>query len=573
MINDIKNKLARSLAEATGLEESKLTNLLKEPKNNSFGDLAFPCFEIGKKEQKSPPEAAKDVAAKINLPEEVTEARLAGPFINFLFNRKTFAKSVVDKTIAKTPVLYIEPKTFVIDYSSPNIAKPFHVGHLRTTLIGNSLVRVLKHLGHEVISVNHLGDWGTQFGFVWAGCNIWGKPTEPTVAALVELYRQSTSLRDRQEKNELESGDENYPDVNEIARQYFLDLEAGKKDATEFWQWCLDISLKYLKETYSRLGIEFDHFTGESFYSDKLDDVKKDLDEKNLLVESQGAFGVELEEELGFARILTPDGRSLYLARDIAAVDYRAKEFNFDEVLYVVGSPQALHFQQLIRVLEKLEKDYASNVKHIGFGHVSGMKTRGPGGAIELNEFFDEAFDRALTAYREQVSKRPEGLDENIVADAVSLSAVMFSTLSRTRLKDVQFSWEHALEFQGDSGPYLLYALARIHGMKEKALAAGIELKTEVSGEHLQEDSAFELLMSIAGFGDALEKVVKDYEPAHLATYAVDLAKSFSKAYLDLKVVGADKEVAEERLALFEATRVILQNSIELLGIKTLERM
>ena len=253
-----------------------------------------------------------------------------------------------------------------------------------------------------------------------------------------------------------------------MARAFFIDLEKGEPYAAEFWKTCVDTSLEYLQRTYERLHIRFDHYIGESFYSDKLEAVKDMLEASGHLTESQGALGVDLGEELGFARIYTPDGRSLYLTRDIATANYRAERFHFDKAVYVVGAPQSLHFQQLKGVLRLLGLGYAEKIEHVAFGHVMGMKTRGGGDFIELNEFLDEAYERALEAYHTQVSKRPEGLDDTEVARAVALAAIVFSNVSRTNIKDVHFKWEHALEFQGDTGPYLLYACARINGIKEK---------------------------------------------------------------------------------------------------------
>ena len=312
---------------------------------------------------------------------------------------------------------------------------------------------------------------------------------------------------------------------------------------------------------------------GESFYSDKLDAVREVLTSSGVLTESQGALGIELGDNGGFARVLTPDGRSLYLTRDIATAFFRKSEFNFAKALYVVGAPQALHFQQLKGVLAALNKPYSEDIVHVPFGHVLGMKTRGGGEVVELNSLLDEAVDRARTAYREQVEKRPEGLNEDDVAEAVGLAAIIFSTLNRSRTKDVQFSWEHALAFQGDSGPYLLYAYARINGIKERAAEQSLRPATAFDALLLPEESAFQLAAVLDDFEAIVERTARENEPSTLAGYALDVAKAFSRAYLDLKVVGAEKAVAEARLGLFEATQRVLREVLELLGIPTIERM
>jgi arginyl-tRNA synthetase len=462
-------------------------------------------------------------------------------------------------------------ETVIVEYSSPNIAKPFHVGHLRATLIGNALDRMYRFHGYQVESINHLGDWGTQFGYVWAGCSIWGVPSEFTVANLVELYKKATSLKEEQEKHPPQESEKN---VQDIARSYFLDLEKGQREAITFWKQCVDVSLEYLKSTYKRLDISFDHYTGESFYSDKLFEIEQELQASSLLIDSEGAKGVPLEGELGFARIFTPDGRSLYLTRDLAAAEYRYNRFKFIKSIYVVGSPQTLHFKQLKAVLKLLKKPYADSLLHLPFGHVLGMKTRGEGKTIELNNFLDEAFSRALDAYHSQVSKRPEGLDENEVADKVARSAILFSTLNRTNIKDVHFNWEEALSFQGDSGPYLLYAYARINGIIHKATEAGISIESDsLSEEVLHKHEAKTLLLSILNFEKAFTLALASNEPLILCSYALDLAKSVSKAYLTLKVVGEDKDTSQTNLALFMGAKNQLKRVFSLLGIESLERM
>lgn len=574
----LKNLLSAAIAEAIGEEQSKVSPLIEQPKNRDHGDLCFPCFTLAKREKLPPPQCAAQLAAKLQLPSQFDAVTVIGPFLNVRFARGGFTGAVVNSfLVGDTIDLAVKSgrrERVVIDYSSPNIAKPFHVGHLRATLIGNALDRIYRRLGCTVTSVNHLGDWGTQFGFVFAGCQLWGKPEQPTVKALVQIYRRATGLKEQQEKGTVPPEDAALPSVNDIARQYFLDLEAGKPAAVAFWQWNLDVSLVYLRKTYDRLGVNFDHYLGESFYSDKLDSVRNELEQAGLLTESQGAWGVDLGEKLGFARILAPDGRSLYLTRDLATAKYRAETFHYDRSLYVVGAPQTFHFQQLKGTLERLGRPYAAGIEHVAFGHVLGMKTRGEGEVIELNDFLDEAYERALTAYHDQVSKRPEGLDESSVADAVALAAIVFSTLSRGRLKDVHFSWDNALAFQGDSGPYLLYANARIHGIRERAFEQGIEHAAMVAPEQLTEESAFQLASVLAELPDVLERTVADNEPSYLASYGLSVAHEFSRAYNELKVIGEpDAARAAARMSLFEATRRVLSTVIELLGMKPIDRM
>ncbi len=565
----LANSLASAIAKSSGLEPAQALSLLEKPKNRDFGDLAFPCFALAKSWKLSPPACAQKLNSALELPPGFAATNIVGPFLNFRFDREYFISQILDQIRGANSRTKID-KTVVVEYSSPNIAKPFHVGHLRATLIGNCLDRVYRYLGWNTISINHLGDWGTQFGYVWAGCKLWGYPEEPTVGSLVDLYRRATALKAEQEVNASSSAQ---PDVNEIARGYFLDLEKGEQYAVKFWQQCVDISLEYLKRTYKRLNISFDYYLGESFYSDKLQEIKQLLDDSGRLIESQGALGVDLGEELGFARIFTPDGRSLYLTRDLAAAKYRAETFNFHQAVYVVGAPQILHFKQLKAVLQLLGRNYAEGIKHVAFGHVKGMKTRGGGDFIELNDFIDESTERALEAYHTQVCKRPEGLNDTEVAHAVALSAIIFSNLSRSNIKDVIFKWEHALAFQGDTGPYLLYACARINGIREKALASGIAAPDGVCAANLSQDSAYELVCVLADFDEVLERTAQENEPSILAAYALSLAKAFSQSYLELKVVGTEPAVATARLGLFEAAEKVMRTALELLGITPVSRM
>lgn len=580
MKQQITNSLASAISQVTGLINSDVQKLLSPPKNQEHGDIAFPCFVMAKQQQTSPQQYANDLAIKIELPIGIKTASVNGPYVNFFFDIKTLATDIIDPLLEGKHNLtkQIVPQRVIVEYSSPNIAKPFHVGHLRATLIGNCLDRVFRALGHTTISINHLGDWGTQFGFVWAGCKIWGTPDNASVEKLVDVYRQATDLKAQQEKLEqdgqsIKLNNQEMPDVQSMARQFFIDLENDTPYALDFWRWCSTISLEYLKRTYERMNIAFDYYTGESFYRNQLNDVANNLRQANLLTESQGAFGVDLGEELGFARISTPDGRSLYLTRDLATAEYRAREFNFDKCIYVVGAPQTLHFKQIIGILKALKRDYAQNIVHVAFGHVLGMKTRGNADFIELNGFIDEAENRALTAYREQVTKRPEGLDEQSVAHAVAQAAVMFSTLSRSRLKDVQFKWEQALAFQGDTGPYVLYAYARINGIKEKALEANISPALQCDGSLLTEESARYLILLLADFTNTVERTATECEPSILANYALDVAKAVSKCYLDMHVIGVDKSLASTRLSLFEAAKLTIGRCLELLGITPLNRM
>ena len=562
-MQDLRESLVEALARATGLPAPDVEATVTLPRHPDHGDLAFPCFAYARQAGLNPVQAATQLAEAVCLPAGVQAAEAAGPYLNFRFDRAAFIQNVVNRVLAEGGgygASAANQDTIVIDYSSPNIAKPFHVGHLRSTLIGWSLVKIFRFLGHPVVGINHLGDWGTQFGYVYVGCQRWGAPADhdpDPIQTLVDRYVRATALK------------ESEPGVETEARDFFRRLEAGDPEARAFWQHARDVSLEEFKTIYDRLGVHFDAFTGEAFFNDRMDAVLESVDQRGAGSISEGAFGVDLGEELGFALLRKADGATLYLTRDLTAVDYRYQEYGFKQALYVVGAPQALHFRQLKALCARLEKPYADAIVHVPFGHVHGMSTRS-GGAVVLKDFLDEAVQRALTAFREEVTKRPEGLDENDVARHIALSAIVFNDLCRGRIKDVTFDWDQALSFRGDTGPYLQYAHARINGIAEKA---GASLPDTVDGSHLPEDEAYQLAVQISRFHDAVARAAETYEPSAVASYLLDLARSFSRANEVLRVKDAPEEVKHHRFALFVACRQTLANGLELLGLEPIERM
>jgi arginyl-tRNA synthetase len=569
----MKKSLASILADATGLDETVVYRALSTPKTIEQGDIAFPCFLLAKSWKISPDQCAVKLSTMITLPPTFIRSECQGAYLNFFLNRETATRDVTKSILSRQVTSEQSSKgTIVIDYSGPNISKPFHVGHLRTTIIGFSLYKLFSYLGYNVIGVNHLGDWGTQFGFVYAGCSLWGKPKDD-MNELVSRYVEANLLRKSQEAGK----DLNKPLVNDIARDYFIRLEAGDPEAVEFWKWNLDISKKYYERTYARMGITFDSWNGESFYAQFFDQYINELKASGILEESRGAFGVDLGKQLGFARLLTEDGRTLYLTRDLITADYRENTYNPERIIYVVGAPQALHFKQLREILRKMGRSVAEKIVHIPYGHVPGISTRSlktDSGDISLDALLDEAQDRAKEAYESAVSKRPEDVDVAHIAQAVGLGAIYFNYLSRTNNKEFHFSWEEALNFKGDTGPYLMYAVARLHSIEEKAKAAGIEVSVDCDYSCLQEREAWELTSILRRFTEVLEKTAVDYEPCNLCNYALDLAKSISRAYLKLRVVGEDNiESGRARLALFMAAREVLTTSLTILGITPLRRM
>jgi arginyl-tRNA synthetase len=570
----MKESLVDAIQAASSLSRELIAKSVVPTKDTKHGDLAFPCFLLVKDWGLPPQECSKKLQTLVSLPEGFERCESQGPYLNFFYDRVK-AISEVSARVLREGLTYGSSKnrgSIVIDYSHPNISKPFHIGHLRTTIIGFSLYNIFKHLGYTTTSVNHLGDWGTQFGFVYAGCTIWGKPTSD-MNELVGRYVEANLLRKEQDEGrELDK-----PLVNQIARDYFKRLEAGDPEATEFWKWNLEVSKEYYQKTYDRMGIHFDAWNGESFYIQFFDEYVKVLQESGILENSRGAIGVDLGEPLGFARLLTEDGRTLYLTRDVITVHYRENTYHPDRILYVVGAPQTLHFKQLKGIMQRLNHPAAEKIVHIPFGNVPGISTRKMktnSSEVSLDALLDDAHERARDAYESEVSKRPAGIDVEDVAEAVGLGAVYFNYLSRTNNKEFNFSWEEALNFKGDTGPYLMYAVARLHSMEERARAEGIVPTAAAAGDKLPEEEAWELCTVMSRFESALEKTSQDYEPCTICNYALDLAKAISRAYVKLRVLGEeDRSVAAARLTLFISARTVLATALKLLGIRPLERM
>ncbi|MCO6432402.1 MAG: arginine--tRNA ligase [Deltaproteobacteria bacterium] len=575
----MQESLVSAIAAASALEPSQVSKVLVKPDNVGHGDFAFPCFILAKEWKLAPPACAAKLKEAIALPPEFVRAEAVGPYLNFFLDRGAQTKEVITNILGSGLKVGEKPKrdeTILVEYSSPNIAKHLHVGHLRTTLIGHSLALILKHLGYRVESINHLGDWGVQFGFLYAACKIWGRPDNATVDSLLELYVKASQLKKAQDDKAVSPSDGDKPDVGAMAREYFIRLEAKDPEAVEFWQWCLDISLHEFRATYERLNIYFDHYTGESFYSDHIPDVEAKIKKGGILKESRGALGVDLGKELGFARVFADDGRSLYITRDLAAAIYREKTFSPAKIVYVVAAQQTLHFRQLVAILKLMNEPVAEKIVHVAFGFVPGMRTR-EGTAITVHDFLEEAHERALAAYREEVTKRPEGLDEDAIAEAVAIGATYFYFLEHTNIKDFNFSWQEALNFSGDSGAYAQYALARLYSIETKAREAGLDTTPEAlqnfDAALLAESEAYELVSLFSKFDATLEKAARDFEPAHIAHYVLDLSRILAKTYKTLRVVGEEQALAKARLALFMAARNVLHTALTLLGVPAIERM
>ena len=565
-MNLFRQEAVSVLSRATGLDEATVDAALVRPPKPEMGDFAFPCFVLAKTLGQAPPKIAAELATKVS--DELTlltEAKIAGPYVILVVDRQRFAADILHDAVAQGDDIGRsaegEDKVIAMDYSSPNIAKPFHVGHLRSTIIGGALYRLFEKIGYTCVGINHLGDWGTQFGKQIVALKRWGRPEDiRDLTALNRLY-----VRYHEEEKE-------HPELADEAREWFRKQEAGDPEALELWRAIRDTSLDYFKGIYERLGVAFDHYTGESFFNDKMEAMVDRAEKKGLTSTSDGALVIDLGEH-GIdtpALLRKADGATLYLTRDLAAIHYRRETFGFHKLLYIVGTAQSLHFQQLFTVLGLLGDDWAEDCVHVNFGLVKGMSTR-KGNVIYLEELLDEAKQRALECMRSNVEKRMDVEDEEAVAEAVGIAAIFFSDIGKQqRIKDYEFSWDRAISFEGDTGPYLMYAHARIAGIIRKC---GIELDPTADVSSLVEQEAHNLVTLVSRYGEALTDAARQYEPAVLGGYLLDLAHALHTAFNTLRVKGEEESVAKARLLLFTVVKSVLASGMRILGITPLQKM
>lgn len=562
---DFRGEAVRVIARHAELDRETVGRLLAVPPRPDMGDFAFPCFTLAGKLRKAPPVIAREIAEKASADLDLLcGAEALGGYVNLSVDRSRFARAVLDEAAsAGEDYGRCEDgagQTLVIDYSSPNIAKPFHVGHLRSTILGGALARTFEALGYRVVGVNHVGDWGTQFGRQIAGLKRFGRPGDEN--DLVKLNRVYVRFHEAAE------GD---PTLAEEARDWFRRQEAGDEEALALWGRIRDTSLDYFKHIYRRLGVRFDSYTGESFFNDKMAAVIREARDKGLATVSDGALVIDLSDE-GIetpALIEKADGATLYLTRDLAAAEYRRETYGCDRIVYVVASGQALHFRQLFSVLKLLGHEWSEGCVHVNFGLVQGMSTR-KGNVIYLEELLDEARRRALAYMRERIEKKTEVEDEEAVAEAVGIAAIFFADLSKQRIKDYRFDWDLAISFDGDTGPYLMSAHARIAGILRNC---GLVPDPDADVAPLVEPEAHRLVGLVARYPDVLRETGRLYEPSVLANYLLELARALHAGYAALRVKGEEAGKAQARLRLLAAVKQVLRSGLVILGVRPLERM
>ncbi|MFG0315886.1 MAG: arginine--tRNA ligase [Planctomycetota bacterium JB042] len=545
--------------------------LLAPPRDRGRADLALPCFQIAKRQGKNPVELARAAAGSIAVAPPLANVEAAGPYLNFTFEAGAIAEEVVGGAIAADAGYGSSDegagKTVVVDFSSPNIAKPFGIHHLRSTVIGAAIGRVLRARGYAVEGVNHLGDWGTQFGQLIVAFRRWGDERRldgEGIPYLLELY-----VRFNEEK-------EAAPELQDEARAAFRALEAGDADCRALWARFKEVSEAEFRRVYDILGVAFEHFTGESFYEDKMPEVLAELEASGLLEQSDDATVVNLEDDgLGVSLVKKGDDSTLYVTRDLAAAIHRHRTFGFHKALYVVGAAQSLHFKQLFRILEKLGKPFAGDMVHVPFGLLrfkDGKMSTRQGKVIFLEEVLDRAVELARRIIEE---KNPDLADRDRVARQVGIGAVVFNDLKSRRVKDVTFDWDEILSFEGDTGPYLQYTHARCANIFRKAGRTPGELAAEVDYGRLELEPERELIRVIGQLGDHVRRAAEEYEPSIVAQYLLSAAARFNRFYNDdrCRVVGADPATREARLALVHATQITLRNGLALLGLEAPDEM
>ena len=561
MKNQIVNLLSQNIEVLTSEEISQLIEIPPKPE---MGDFAFPCFRLSKSYHKAPPMIAQDLKESIGDQAFLSEIKVIGGYLNFYVDKAQYAQQIIDKYNNATDYGCSDQgkdKTICIDYSSPNVAKNFHVGHLRTTIIGNSLYKIFSKLGYKVVRINHLGDWGTQFGKLIVAYKKWGSREAVEEKGIEELMDIYVKFHEEAEKDD---------SLNDEARAWFLKMEQGNEEALEIWQWFRDISLKEFMRVYNILGMEFDSFAGESFYRDKTADVIKRLTDDGLLKESQGAMIVPLDEyDMPPCIVAKKDGSSIYATRDLAAILYRKATYNFDRCLYVTGLEQKLHFAQVFKVIELMGNDYAKNRVHIPYGLVSlksGKISSRKGNVIFAEDLLRESINKTTSIIEE---KNPDIPDKEEVAKQVGIGAIIFNDLYNQRIKDVIFDWNKLLNFDGETGPYVQYTYARASSVLRKIG----EVPDTIDYTLLTDEASIGLLKEIERYPQVIKDAAERYEPSVIARYSIDLAHAFNKFYHECQINVEDETTKYTRTNVVKIARYIIKDALSLLGIQCPEQM
>ena len=571
---DFKKEIAEIIAKnLEELTEDEIKSMIEIPQDQSMGDYAFPCFRLAKTMRKAPNLIAAELAEKLQGEKLFSEVSPVNAYVNMFVSREEMMKSTVSEVLEEKENFGRSDiggnKKVIVEFSSPNIAKPFHIGHIRSTVIGNSLSKIYDALGYDVFKINHLGDYGTQFGKMICAYRRWGNREDVINSPIKTLLGYYTKFHVEVEE---------HPELEDEARAIFTKLEQGSKEEVELWQWFREESLKEFQRGYDMLGIEFDSYNGESFYSDKMPRFEKELSDKGLLQESKGAQVVDLEEyKLGTALIKKSDGSSLYITRDIAAAVYRKENYDFYKNIYVVATQQNLHFQQLFKIIELMGYDWANQCVHVPFGMVrleEGTMSTRHGRVVFLEDVLNGAIEKTREIIEEK-NPNIENLEE--ITSQVGIGAVVFNELSNNRIKDYTFKWDQILNFDGETGPYVQYTHARCASLLRKAgeniVAKAQDPKNVDFALLAKSDSAYELTKLIYAFPGVVEQAGEKYEPSIITRHIIDIAQCFNKFYHDEHIIVDDEVEKTSKIALVIATKRVIATGIGLLGMKAPERM
>lgn len=546
-------------------DKAELLSLVAVPKDTAMADLCIPCFKLAKVLKKSPMAIAEQIAASVDKGDMIASVEAVAGFVNFKFDNMKYGKKVLDEVLSKGENYGHDDegkgKTICIDYSSVNIAKPFHMGHMLNTAIGAAIYRTYTALGYNVVGINHLGDWGTQFGKLIVAYKLWGNKEDIDkrgVRGLLDIYVKFHKEAEQK------------PELEDEARAWFKAIEDGNKEALSLFDYFKQITLKEVNKVYDRLNVKFDSYAGESFYNDKMQPVLDELTQKGLLVESDGAKVVKFpDDEMPPCLLQRSDGATLYATRDMAAAYYRKKTYDFYKCLYVVAYQQNLHFKQIFKVLEMAGNEWAKDMVHIAHGMVSlengSMSTR-DGNVV----FLEDVLNTAVAKAKEVIdSKNPNLEDKEATAEKVGVGAVIFGMLYNGRIKDIVFSFDKVLNFDGETGPYVQYTYARCNSLFEKCGQIG----TEIDYKGIDNESSKEILRLLEKYPETIKESARKYEPSVITRYVVDLAQAFNKFYFEHKINGEAEGIKNSRLMLTKAVQQVIGNGLGLLGIATPSKM
>ncbi|KNY28298.1 arginine--tRNA ligase [Pseudobacteroides cellulosolvens] len=565
-MKSLKKEIANTISKQVELDIAEIERLIEIPPNSDLGDYAFPCFQLSKAFRKAPNIIAAEMAEKLEKPLIIDKIISAGGYVNFFVNKGNFASAVL-KGIAKEGAGYGRSdigngKTVLIDYCATNIAKPFHIGHLPTTVIGDSLNRIYKFLGYECVGINHIGDWGTQFGKLIVAYKKWGNKEEIEKNPIKELVKIYVRFHDEAEDDE---------SLNDEGRAAFKAIENGDSEYVQLWKWFREVSIAEFKRVLKVLNVEFDSWDGESFFTDKMEPVIEELRNKKLLQESQGAQIVDLTQfDMPPCLILRSDGATLYATRDLAAILYRKEKYDFHKVLYCVATQQNLHFRQIFKVVDLMGYEWANNLVHVANGMISletgAMGTR-KGTVVYLDDVLNESVSKAMEKIEE---KNPKLEGKEVVAKIVGIGAVKFSALKNKRMKDSVFVWDKVLNFEGETSCYIQYTHARICSVLEKT---DFSKELDIEYELLTDDKSYEVIKTLALFPQVIIDAAEEYEPSDISKYLIDLVQSFNKFYHENHVLSSEGKLRDSRIELCKAVKIVISTGMGLLGIECPEKM